>query len=217
MWARTKKDQMGFGHGYKKFKWMGFKSLNMVITWSRNLITWTIYDVCTSEMQENQEGISIFLPKVIQTQVDGIYFITIYWLVCMQNVRTWRILGKCSTRCHLETQSQPKPLYQKPLHELEKSTSKSQHHWSKGIATFFTLEPTSSREWDLDPFVGNTQVDMLAKCGSLNTRYGKCLSSLNGCPSFCCKRISAQSAFQDTKEKCDHLKCGQGQKALELV
>jgi hypothetical protein len=56
---------MGFGHCYKKFEWMGFRSLDMVIAWSRNLVTWTIYDVRTCEMQENQEGISNVLPKVI--------------------------------------------------------------------------------------------------------------------------------------------------------
>jgi hypothetical protein len=28
-----------------------------VIAWSRNLVTWTIYDVGTCEMQENQKGI----------------------------------------------------------------------------------------------------------------------------------------------------------------
>ncbi len=48
---------MGFGHGYKKFKWMGFESLNKVIIWFGNLVTWTIYDASTCEMQENQEGI----------------------------------------------------------------------------------------------------------------------------------------------------------------
>jgi hypothetical protein len=47
---------MGFGHGYK-FKWMGFKYLNKVIAWPRNLVTWTIYDVGTCEIQENQKGI----------------------------------------------------------------------------------------------------------------------------------------------------------------
>jgi hypothetical protein len=56
--GKEKKGLDGFwSHGYKKFKWMGFKSLNMVIAWFRNLITWTIYDVGSCEMQENQEGI----------------------------------------------------------------------------------------------------------------------------------------------------------------
>jgi hypothetical protein len=37
-------------------------------------------------------------------KVDGIQMFVwaVAWWTCMQNVGAWRMLGECSTRCHLE-------------------------------------------------------------------------------------------------------------------
>jgi pentatricopeptide repeat protein len=37
-------------------------------------------------------------------QMDGIQMFVwaVAWWTCMQNVGAWRMLGECSTRCHLE-------------------------------------------------------------------------------------------------------------------
>ncbi len=37
-------------------------------------------------------------------KVDGIQMFVwaVPWWTCMQNVGAWRMLGECSTRCHLE-------------------------------------------------------------------------------------------------------------------
>ncbi len=67
----------------------------------RNLVTFVGVLIACANMIVVEEGRSVH-QQIIQSGLKSDVFVFIAWLTCMQNVGALRMLGECSTRCHLE-------------------------------------------------------------------------------------------------------------------
>ncbi len=114
------------------------------------------------------------------------------WLTCMQNVGAWRMLGKCSTRFHLEmwlgllddiwtckipartgdiSTNVTGRCVDRLYYFCWSADCMCLHHciWRGQVCSWID----HSKWFKADVFVGNDLVDMYAKCGSMEDNSGE--------------------------------------------
>ncbi len=170
------------------------------------------------------ENCRVVHEQTIQSGLKSLWGIA--WLICMQNVWALRLLGKCSTRCHLEMQSLGTLWYWNMW-----NVGKGRRHWIyfKKCSRRVCVQPllTSWQCWMHAPrscpwrgqvcswadhskwlwvscYLENSLVDMYAKCGSMEDHWRLF------------KKIPSGDVVTWTSMILGNVKCGQGQKALKL-